>query len=200
MVWENLNMFCRACGARNNDGAFYCQKCGMILEREEETVVRTPITNIDEERKIFSIRPTMILIKIGYALAVVGGFAVVFWLHFLSQFLGLEIPAILYVLLGLSLLLIPAYFHIKRNLIKYTLTDSKIEIDEGFFFQQSRNIPLHSIQDVSVSMNLIQRLLGYGNITIDNASEDPGKIVLKNIAEPKKYADLLLKQLRKTHK
>ncbi|MQK95506.1 PH domain-containing protein, partial [Escherichia coli] len=63
-----------------------------------------------------------------------------------------------------------------------------------------RNIPLRSIQDVSVSMNLIQRILGYGDITIDNASEDAGKIVLKNVAEPKKYADLLLKQLRKVDK
>ncbi|GIU80967.1 MAG: hypothetical protein D6687_04060 [Acidobacteria bacterium] len=193
-------MFCQACGAKNADGAFYCQKCGMLLEKEEETIVKSPQRDIDEEKQIFSIRPTMIFVKIGYALAVVGGFLVVFLLYFISQFFGFDIPALIYVLLGLSLLLIPAYFHIKRNLIKYTLTDSKIEIDEGFFFQQSRNIPLRSIQDVSVSMNLIQRILGYGDITIDNASEDAGKIVLKNVAEPKKYADLLLKQLRKVDK
>ncbi|MFN3330244.1 MAG: PH domain-containing protein [Pyrinomonadaceae bacterium] len=172
----------------------------MLLEKEEETIVKSPQRDIDEEKQIFSIRPTMIFVKIGYALAVVGGFLVVFLLYFISQFFGFDIPALIYVLLGLSLLLIPAYFHIKRNLIKYTLTDSKIEIDEGFFFQQSRNIPLRSIQDVSVSMNLIQRILGYGDITIDNASEDAGKIVLKNVAEPKKYADLLLKQLRKVDK
>jgi hypothetical protein len=31
---------------------------------------------------------------------------------------------------------------------------------------------------------------------IDNASEDGGKVVLKNIDTPKKYADLLLREMR----
>ena len=29
--------------------------------------------------------------------------------------------------IALSLLLIPAYYHLKRNMVRYTLTDSKIE-------------------------------------------------------------------------
>jgi uncharacterized membrane protein YdbT with pleckstrin-like domain len=189
-------MFCQACGTKNSESALRCTKCGANLEKEEETIVKNQ--KPDEEIKIFSIRPTMIFIKIGYALAVIGGFVVVFLLYFISRLFGTDFPAAIYVLLGLSLLLIPAYFHIKRNLVRYTLTDSKIEIEEGFFVQQSRNIPLRSIQDVSVSANLLQRILGYGDITIDNASEDAGKIVLKNVAEPRKYADLLLKQLRKS--
>ncbi len=104
------------------------------------------------------------------------------------------------ILLGLSLLLIPAYFHLKQKIVRYTLTDSKIEIDEGFIFQNSRNIPLRSIQDVSVASSITQRMLGFGNLVIDNASEDGAKIVLKNINTPKKYADVLLRQMRQLNK
>jgi hypothetical protein len=40
-------------------------------------------------------------------------------------------------------------------------------------------------------------MLGFGDVVIDNASEDGGKLVLKNINSPKKHADLLLRQMRR---
>ena len=61
-------------------------------------------------------------------------------------------------------------------------------------------MPLRSIQDVSVSSTITQRMLGFGNLVIDNASDDGAKIVLKNINTPKKYADILLKQMRLLNK
>lgn len=189
-------MFCRRCGARNPDGAYYCNKCGVRLEDEQETVL-APRFSDDVEKQIFSIRPTLFFVKVGYGLAVLGAFLLVFLLTVISKLLGLNIPSWVYVLAGLSLLLIPAYYHFRRNIIRYTLTDSKIEIDEGFIFQHSRNIPLRSIQDVSVESSFLQRLLGYGNILIDNASEESGKVILRNVEEPKKYADMVLKELRK---
>jgi hypothetical protein len=39
-------------------------------------------------------------------------------------------------------------------------------------------------------------VLGFGNVIIDNASEDGGKVVLEGIDSPKKYAELLLKEMR----
>lgn len=188
-------MFCQKCGTKNSDEAVYCQKCGLLLEVEEETRVAKRETE-GEEREIFSISPTLKFVKIGYALAALGGILLV---AFLASFF----PAIsigIAVLLGLALLLIPAFFHFKQKIVRYKLTDSKVEIDEGFIFQNSRNVPLRSIQDVSVSSSVTQRMLGFGNLVIDNASEDGGKIVLKNIDTPKKYADLLLKEMRLLNK
>ncbi|HMS39879.1 MAG TPA: PH domain-containing protein, partial [Pyrinomonadaceae bacterium] len=98
--------------------------------------------------------------------------------------------------LGLALFLIPAFYHFKQKMIRYTLTDAKIEIDEGLIFQNSRNVPLRSIQDVSVASTITQRMLGFGDLVIDNASEDNSKVVFKNINSPKKYADAVLKQMR----
>ncbi len=197
-------MFCTKCGANNSDEAVYCQKCGALLESEEETRVAKKEIESDngesDEKQIFSISPTLMFVKIGYGLAVLGAFLMVALLIFVSQATDVYIPALLSVLLGLSLLLIPAYFHFKQRMVRYTLTDSKVEIDEGFIFQNSRNVPLRSIQDVSVASTITQRMLGFGNLVIDNASEDGGKIILKNINTPKKYADVLLKQMRLLNK
>ena len=195
-------MFCQKCGAKNSDEAVYCKKCGLPLELEEETRVAKKETGAtesaaeSEETQVFSISPTLKFVKIGYGLAVLGAILLVALVVFISNVASLVISPWISVLLGLLLLLIPAYFHFRQKMIRYTLTDSKVEIDEGFIFQNSRNVPLRSIQDVSVSSTITQRMLGFGDVVIDNASEDGGKIVLKNINTPKKYADVLLKQMR----
>lgn len=192
-------MFCNKCGTSNSDEANFCQKCGYKFSEEEETRIATKkdlATEETEEKKVFSIRPTLLFVKIGYAAAVISAFLLVVILYYLGLAIGVNIPWWLSVLAGLALLLIPAFYHLRQKTVLYTLTDSKVEIDEGFIFQNSRNVPLRSIQDVSVSSTILQRTLGFGNLIIDNASEDGGKVILKDINTPKKYADLLLKEMR----
>lgn len=192
-------MFCTKCGAKNADTATYCQKCGSLLEAEEETRLARPHKNEyvveDDEREIFSISPTLLFVKIGYGLAVLGAFLLVFLLSSLTG-----IPAWLAVAAGLSLLLIPAYYHLKQRLVKYTLTDAKIEIAKGLISHTTRNVPLRTIQDVTVSATISQRLLGFGDLVIENAGETDGKLVLSNIDRPKQHADILLKQIRRLNK
>lgn len=200
-------MFCIKCGAKNSDEAIYCQKCGALLEFEEETrIVRQsrvendePIES-DEEKPIFSISPTLMFVKIGYGLAILGALLLVALLNIISQIISVNIPAWISVIAGLSLLLIPAFYHLKHKIIRYTLTDSKIEIDEGFISKTTRNVPLRTIQDVTVSATAAQRMLGFGNLIVENAGETESQIVLKNINSPKKYADVLLKQMRRLNK
>lgn len=147
----------------------------------------------DLERTIFTVRPTMVFIKAGYALAVLSGIALVFLLASLS------VPASISIPLALALLLIPAYYHVRRNMIRYTVTDSKLQIDTGLIARTTRNIPLSKVQDVTVSASIPQRLLGLGDIVVDNASEFGGSTVLHNISNPRHYADLLLRELRRWH-
>ncbi len=187
-------MFCINCGADNRDEAVYCQKCGNPLEADEETRIAKKVTDsdekADEERQIFKISPTLVFVKIGYALAVMGAVLLVGILATLGVSAMISVP------FGIALLLIPAFYQLKQKLVRYTLTDSKVEIDSGFIFQNTRNVPLRSIQDVSVTSSIPQRILGIGNLVIENANESDAKIILKNINSPKKYADALLKQMR----
>lgn len=195
-------MFCKKCGEQNGDEAVFCQKCGTRFEDEEETRVAnrprkfSAENDEDDEKEIFSIRPTLMFVKIGYGLAVLGAFLLVALFAGFGWISGISISSIIVVLLGLSLLLIPAYFHLKQKMVRYTLTDSKVEIDTGFVSHHTRNVPLRIIQDVSVSATIPQRMLGFGDLIIENANENDGKIILKNINSPKKYADILLKQMR----
>ncbi len=81
-------MFCTKCGARNSDEAIYCQKCGTLLESEEETrVAKKEIkdeSGESDEKQIFSITPTLMFVKIGYGLAVIGALLLV---AFISVFI-----------------------------------------------------------------------------------------------------------------
>jgi uncharacterized membrane protein YdbT with pleckstrin-like domain len=197
-------MHCSNCGSYIAPGVNFCSGCGSPADDPEATrIVRAqrgipvPLENDDNdedrEQIIFTVRPTLIFIQLGYALAVVGAIALVFLLALIP------VPWYISILLGLSLLLIPAYYHIKRNLVRYTLTDAKVEIDTGLIARTTRNIPLAKIQDVTVSASIPQRLLGFGDLLIDNASELGGTTVLHNITRPRHYADLLLRELRRRH-
>ncbi len=194
-------MHCSNCGSYVTPGVRFCSNCGSPAPDPEVTrIARIRAGNslqhegLDElEKTIFTVRPTMLFIKLGYALAVVGAIVLVFLLALI------DVPAFISIPLGLALLLFPAYFHIKRNMVRYTLTDAKIEIDTGLIARNTRNIPLSKIQDVTVSASIPQRILGFGDLIVDNASDEGGTTVLHNINKPRHYADLLLRELRRWH-
>jgi membrane protein YdbS with pleckstrin-like domain len=201
-------MHCSNCGSYIAPGVRFCSGCGSPAKDPEATRIArvqrgVPVrldeedddisVNDDLEQVIFTVRPTLIFIKFGYALAVLAAITLVFLLALIP------VPPYISMVLALSLLLIPAYYHLKRNMIRYTLTDSKIEIDTGLIARTTRNIPLTKIQDVTVSASIPQRLLGFGDLLIDNASEVGGTTVLHNISHPRRHADLLLRELRRWH-
>ncbi len=196
-------MFCINCGHENLDAAKFCRKCGASLEAEEETRLAVRETSAEAriggeaetdeaETEIFSISPTLMFVKAGYVLAALGALLLV---ATFSAFTS--VSAWIAVLIGLFLFLIPAFYHVKQKLVRYTLTDSKLEIDEGLISRSTRSVPIRRIQDVTVSSSALQRLLGFGDLMIDNASDEGGKVILKNINRPKQYADILLRQMRR---
>ena len=194
-------MHCSNCGAYIAPGVRFCSGCGSPANDPEATRIARVQGGVPErsgesedlEQTIFTVRPTLIFIKLGYALAVIAAIGLVFLLALIP------VPAYISIPLALALLLIPAFYHLRRNMVRYTLTDSKIEIDTGLIARTTRNIPLSKIQDVTVSASIPQRILGFGDVIIDNASELGGTTVLHNISKPRYYADLLLRELRRWH-
>lgn len=205
---------CAKCGSNITPGARFCSGCGAIAVDPEMTRMATTktinsamifapdsrvptisatveIDSHEAERVVFTARPTSLFVRIGYAATALCSLLLIILLALADT------PPLLSVCLGLALLLVPAFYHIRLNAIRYTLTDSKIEIDRGLFARMTRNIPLRNIQDVTVNASIAQRLLGIGNLVIDNASETGGKTVLANIRNPRRHADLLLRELRR---
>ena len=159
------------------------------------TAALQPGDRDDAENVIFTVRPTFLFIGLGYALAAAGAILITVLLALFVR----QLPAYYALPVALLLLLIPAFKHLKRNALKYTLTDSKIEIDEGLFSRRTRNVPLRNIQDVTVSSSLTQRMLGFGDLVIDNASELGGTTTMRNIPKPRRHAELILRELRRWH-
>jgi uncharacterized membrane protein YdbT with pleckstrin-like domain len=192
-------MTCSGCGSYLAPSVRFCSNCGAPASDPEATRIARlqsrALEGLDQdvEQVVFMVRPTMIFIKAGYALAVLGGIALVFLLATIGLPASISIP------LALALLLIPAYYHLRRHRIRYTVTDSKLEIDTGLVARTTRNIPLSKVQDVTVSATIPQRLMGFGDVIVENASEMGGTVVLHNITNPRHYADLLLRELRRWH-
>jgi uncharacterized membrane protein YdbT with pleckstrin-like domain len=192
-------MYCNRCGTLNPDDAVYCKKCGGAVEPEEETRIAPkqraaevlPARSNAEPDQVFSIAPTLKFVYAGYALTVVVAFLL---LVLLTIFVPGFAPVV-GVVVGVALLLVPAYYHLRQRLVRYSLSNATIEIDRGLVSRTRQNIPLRRVQDVTVSATLVQRMLGYGDITIDNASEDGGKVVLDNVDSPRRYADLILRRM-----
>jgi membrane protein YdbS with pleckstrin-like domain len=192
-------MTCSNCGAYVAPSVRFCSNCGTAVDSEATRIARIQSRALemsadrDLEHTVFTVRPTMIFIKAGYALAVIAGITLVFLLA------SLGVPASISIALALALLLIPGYYHMRRNMIRYTVTDATLQIDTGLIARTTKNIPLSKIQDVTVSASIPQRMMGFGDIIIDNASEIGGSIVMHNISSPRHYADLLLRELRRWH-
>jgi len=206
-------MFCDRCGAENKDTAAFCRKCGQAFDGTEiETrvasrksdyiapVAAAPVQRIDNESSqdtaLFDIRPTLLFVKAGYIASAIGAVLLVALLAALTT----SVPIIYAIIIGLLIFLVPAYFHLRQKLLRYKLTETSLEIDSGLIATNTRNIPLRRIQDVTVSATALQRLAGLGDIVIDNASEDGGKVALHHIDRPRIYADMLLKQMSKLDK
>ena len=194
-------MSCTNCGSTLNPNSRFCDQCGAPAPDAEETRIARPQSAVpvrhdddDIESVVFQVRPTMLFIKIGYGAAIVGAILLTV---LLAMVRFIDIPIYFSLPVALALLLIPAYYHLKRNMVRYTLTDSKIEIDYGLIARTTRNMPLTKIQDVTVSASILQRVLGFGDVVVDNASEIGGTTILHNINNPRHYADLILRTLRR---
>ncbi len=189
-------MFCISCGANNSDEAVYCLKCGKRLEAEDETVVRVKDNADDDANVVFSITPTLFFIKIGYVAAALCAIL----LAALISIVFPSVPFIVVAIIALAVFLVPAFYHLRKRMTRYTLTDSTFQLDRGFISRTTQNLPLRRVQDITVSATVFQRMFGLGNIEIDNSGEFGDRVVLANVNSPRKYADIVLKEIRRLDK
>lgn len=143
----------------------------------------------EEEETIFTIYPAFYGVASQYTVAILLSIAVTAGIAYfnLPLWIALAFAALCFIR--------PFYNHIKHNHTVYKLTTVKVEIKSGLLSKTSRNLPLRHIQDVTVSESFRERLIGIGDVVIDSAAVG-GKILMPNIKDPRKYAEMILNQLQ----
>src|SRR3977135_299379 len=106
-------MRCTNCGSTLNPNSRFCDQCGAPSPDVEETRIARPHSAVparhdddDVESVIFTVRPTMLFIKLGYAVAVLAAVLLTIALNMVQL---VNIPLYVSLPIALSLLLIPAY-------------------------------------------------------------------------------------------
>lgn len=137
------------------------------------------------------IRPSMKTVWAAYAvaLAVVAGGT---WLYYNyarnePRWL-LAIPALAF--------LPPLKMHLQRRLVALRLVDDHLVLESGFFSRTRRTVDTAKIQDVTVKQTLGQRLLGTGDLMLEDAGEG-GAMSIGNLDRPHQIADAILKSSKR---
>jgi membrane protein YdbS with pleckstrin-like domain len=207
----NEHIYCNRCGQALPSLSRFCNICGAAVMTAspaggpvagqgtawpQVAASRAP-GEAEQERTIFTLRPTMVFVYGWYVTAAVIVIAAAAVLGLLSgnAWVG-EWWYIVILIVGLIAFSIPVYKHILTRREVYTLTNFKLEMRFGLIAKQTRNIPLNKIQDVTVDSTVWQRMLRLGDIIIDSASET-GRIHLDDISNPNLYADMILAELRR---
>lgn len=76
----------------------------------------------------------------------------------------------------------------------YVLTTKRLHKRSGFLTKAGRSIPLARVNDVSFSANLWQRIMRYGTLRVQSASEQ-GMMTLKHVPDPELLKSEIYRQL-----
>ncbi len=68
---------------------------------------------------------------------------------------------------------------------KYTVTSENILLERGVLFREIDNIDLFRVTDVNLRQNILQRILGTGNILIASSDKSKPDVVLADVTEPR---------------
>lgn len=186
-------MFCRSCGKPIPDESQFCNVCGVPQGSSpycsEDCGESMRGRESEPEEEIFTIRPTLFFIVLGYGAAILVSLGATVLIAHLKLPLG--------VALGLAALLIafPIVSHLRRQAENYTLTTHRIEIRTGLLSKTTRSIPLARIQDVTTTRSIGERLIGIGDVEIDSAAE-AGKCFLRNVPHPVRHVEIILGQMK----
>ncbi len=75
----------------------------------------------------------------------------------------------------------------------YTLTNERIKVVKGLIGKDIENFELIRVQDIDITQNLSERIMGIGDITITGADSTNPQIILRNIQNPSEVYEMLRK-------
>ncbi|EKN66891.1 membrane-flanked domain-containing protein [Neobacillus bataviensis LMG 21833] len=74
---------------------------------------------------------------------------------------------------------------------KYRITNQRLIIEKGVFTKIISEIELFRVRDIQVKRNLVERIFGFGDITVLSTDHMNSVILLKNIKKSVEVKDII---------
>ena len=87
------------------------------------------------------------------------------------------------------------YFGLPLSFTRYSLSDDRLFLSEGFLSIKDDEILLYRVRDIDTSRSLWQRLFGVGTVTVISSDKTMPSLVLKNIKDPIFVKELIHRQV-----
>ena len=87
------------------------------------------------------------------------------------------------------------YFGLPLSFTRYSLSDDRLFISEGFLTIKDDEILLYRVKDIDTRRSLWQRLFGVGTVIVASSDKTMPSLVLKNIKDPVFVKELIHKQV-----
>jgi len=140
----------------------------------------------------FTIHPSM---KSVWAAYLVAGVIAVAGMYAIYQY-NQDKPDWVY-LIPLIALLPPLRMHLKRNMVTLRFHDDHLTMETGFFSRTQRTVDTAKIQDVTVQQTFGQRLIGVGDLMLEDSGQSGG-MRIPNLDRPREIADTIINSSKKS--
>ena len=81
------------------------------------------------------------------------------------------------------------------SMTKYSLSKDRLFVQSGFFSVRFEEIVLYRVTDISLKMNLWQRIFGVGTVVVHSSDKTTPHFELKNIRRPMDVKELIHEQV-----
>jgi uncharacterized membrane protein YdbT with pleckstrin-like domain len=109
--------------------------------------------------------------------------------------IGMAVVAGLGLLAALVFCVVPM---LKWSSTVYILTNRRLMMRDGIISRQGRDMPLTRVNDVSFAISLWERLMRYGTLSVQSASEQEG-MVLQRVPRPQWFQSEIYRQVNAVH-
>ena len=90
------------------------------------------------------------------------------------------------------------YFGMPLSFTRYSLSEDRLFISEGFLNIKDDEILLYRVRDIDTRRSLWQRLFGVGTVVVASSDKTMPNLVLQNIKDPIFVKELIHKQVEET--
>lgn len=162
-------VYCPDCGTANEAGSRFCQWCGRQLGDvvEAQAVMNPPVGGAVTDTQGRMIADDGL--PIGQDLDGEPGGERLLWNGRPSPIAGPRLAIV----------------------TRYRVTNERLMMVQGFVSRKTEEVELYRVNDVAVKQNVIERLLGIGDVRVVTTDSTAPQRVLQNVRDPDRVKDLV---------